>query len=116
LSLKGLLRELRTLYFDERPSRATPEKMLSMFERGGKFRGALHAFEEGSNEEAWLLLEDGEPVAAIGKRGDDVVCGDAAVDLAGELNDLSFKRMDEKLFRSVLSEAHGTKASVNAAR
>lgn len=111
MTLGGLMKEFRTVHFKERPSRASAGKMLSMFREGGSFRGAVHAYSEGGDREAWLLLDGGVPVAAVAKRGEDVLVGEDAVELARGLDGISFARLVGGSFESLRQEAQGTPAA-----
>lgn len=116
MSLYEFVNELQTIYYPDRPARTRPEKMLAMFRRGGSFRGAVHAFKPTAEEkvDVWLLLDKGRPVAAVGRDNDVILVGEAAVRRAEELSQMSFVRLKDTLFETVLSEAQNTEAMIRA--
>ncbi len=112
-SLEEVLAEFRTLHYRDQPSRARPESMLEMFERGRSFRGAVHAFSRGPRgTDVWLLLDEGVPVAAVGKTEGEVITGRAAAEAARKLDSVSFTRLKQDLFDRLLSRAQATPARI----
>lgn len=104
------------LYYPDSPARTRPEKMLDMFREGGTFRGAVHVYTPGAEErrDVWVLMDRGEPVAAAARRDDEMVVGSDALDMVGELDRLSFVRLNDTMFEDILSEARGTGAVMEA--
>lgn len=87
-----------------------------MFREGGSFRGAVHVYTPGAEErrDVWILLDEGEPVAAAARRDDEMEVGSDALDMVETLDRMSFVRLNDSMFEEVLSEARGTGAVMEA--
>lgn len=111
MTLYGFVTEMETLHYDESPKRPSPERVMDMFQRGGSFRGAAHAYTTGHrSRDAWVLFDDGEPVAAASRDDDEIEVGPEAVEEAKSMDRMTFTRLKDPIYDSIIEEAEGTAA------